>query len=143
MSEKWTPEWLATYGNANDWLQSICDAHNAALAAEREKSDDEARAFLVAATDLRELLAAEREKSRILGNMTNGFRSQLQDRHKLCVEFETKWKDERETVKALVEALENAHRELAACCGDAANRVAQIIDAALATVGVHGDQAGA
>jgi hypothetical protein len=26
--QEWTPECLANLGDANDWLQSICDAHN-------------------------------------------------------------------------------------------------------------------
>jgi len=31
--QEWTPEWLANFGNSENWLQEICNAHNAALAA--------------------------------------------------------------------------------------------------------------
>ena len=37
--QEWTPEWLANSGNSNDWLQSICDAHNATLAAQPKLPD--------------------------------------------------------------------------------------------------------
>ncbi len=36
--EQWTPEWLANFGSPENWLQEICEAHNSALAAEREKA---------------------------------------------------------------------------------------------------------
>ena len=28
---EWTADWLANFGKADNWLESICDAHNAAL----------------------------------------------------------------------------------------------------------------
>jgi hypothetical protein len=37
----WTPEWLANFGSAEDWLEQVCDAHNSALAANDDKWRDQ------------------------------------------------------------------------------------------------------
>ncbi len=56
---EWTPYWLAHFGKADNWLESICDAHNASLAA---KDEFAAKWKLTLEFVHEKELAAEREK---------------------------------------------------------------------------------
>src|SRR5258708_14395 len=40
-SQEWTPDWLANFGSAENWLEQVCNSHNAALAAERQRREQE------------------------------------------------------------------------------------------------------
>jgi hypothetical protein len=35
--QEWTPKWFETTFQDHDWIKQVCEAHNAALAAERLK----------------------------------------------------------------------------------------------------------
>ncbi len=97
-------------------LRRIDDAHNAALAAER----DDRISWQELYEKTNDQLAAERENEgemirKLSDALTGGnagtwdeichaiqqLRSQLADRHKLCVDYEMKWKAEREKSRIL------------------------------------------
>jgi len=60
--QKWTPDWLANFGKADNWLESICGAHNAALAAANDRCVQAAYERNEAVKQL----AAKREKVKLL-----------------------------------------------------------------------------
>ncbi len=60
-AQEWTAEWLANFGNANNWLESICAAHNADLAAAVDEFTRYHHNPIVA--QLNKKLATERETS--------------------------------------------------------------------------------
>jgi chromosome segregation ATPase len=63
--QEWTPEWLANFGSAENWLQEICDTHNAALAIERKELDHSSsvsQSWFEKHNKLEQQLAAEWEK---------------------------------------------------------------------------------
>jgi hypothetical protein len=64
--QEWTPEWFETTFQDHDWIQQVCDAHNAALATEREDTEKYRSNCLY----WKEQLAAEREKYKFKANLT-------------------------------------------------------------------------
>ncbi len=104
---EWTAENLSRVTNTmvvssvSELHQAICDAHNIAL---DEAVDGAEQEILL----LRQQLSAEWEKvenlHKILGQKRTTIkelREQLEGRHKLCVDYEMKWKAEREKSRVL------------------------------------------
>lgn len=56
--QQWTPDWLATFGSAENWLQEICEAHKAEL----DKTYDTCMKFWIAQNERQEReISVERE----------------------------------------------------------------------------------
>ncbi len=82
---EWTLETLAKLGVDHEWMRPLCDAHNAALAAEERKGTfdvmDIARKAQREIEELRKQLAAEREKVQTLVDALKGMLDVYEELH--------------------------------------------------------------